>query len=78
MITPIFTVITEVWSLANRAMVRNNSNAIIKVVLINVMLIEGFLYIDFEGVQGKVKMIFFIFLVPIYKTGKITKNRDPI
>ena len=36
---PIFTVITEVWPPANRAVVRNNLTVIIEVVLI-----EGFLY----------------------------------
>ena len=36
---PIFTVITEVWPLANQAVVTNNSTVIIEVVLI-----EGFLY----------------------------------
>ena len=40
----IFTVITEVWPRANRAVVTNNSIVIIEVVLIDVMLIEGFLY----------------------------------
>ena len=37
---PIFTLITEVWPCANRAMVTNNSTLIIEV-----LLIEGFLYI---------------------------------
>ena len=35
---PIFTVITEVWPSANRAVVTNNSTVIIEVVLIKVML----------------------------------------
>ena len=41
---PIFTVITEVWPCANRAVVTNNLTMIIKVVLIDVVLIECFLY----------------------------------
>ena len=45
MITPIFTVITKVWPRANRAVVtNNNSTVIIKVVIIEAVLIEGFLY----------------------------------
>ena len=41
---PIFILITEDWPRANRAMVTNNSTLIIGVVLIEVVLIEGFLY----------------------------------
>ena len=40
----IFTVITEVRPRANRAMATNNSTVIIKVMLVEVVLIEGFLY----------------------------------
>ena len=46
-ITPIFTVITEVWPRANRAVVTNNSSVIIEVLLIKAVLIEGFLYLIF-------------------------------
>ena len=42
--SPIFTMITEVWPCANRDMVRNNLNMIIKVALIQV-----FLFINFRG-----------------------------
>ena len=45
MIVPIFTVITEVWPRANRVVVTNNSTAIIEVMLIGAMLIDGFLYL---------------------------------
>ena len=38
---PIFTIITEVWHRANRAVVTNNST-----VIIEVMLIEGFLQFE--------------------------------
>ena len=38
-----FTVITEVWPLADRAVVTNNSTVILEVVLIEAVLIEGFL-----------------------------------
>ena len=41
---PIFTVITDSWPHANRAMVTNNSTVIIEVMLINVVLIKSFLY----------------------------------
>ena len=41
---PIFFMITEGWPRANRAMVTNNLTLIIEVVLIDVVLIEGFLY----------------------------------
>ena len=37
----------EVWPGANRAVVTNNSTVIIKVVLIEAVLIEGFLYYDY-------------------------------
>ena len=40
---PIFIMITEVWPHANQAMVTNNSTVIIEVVLI-----EGFLYITYN------------------------------
>ena len=40
----IFTMITEVWPCANRAGVTNNSTVISKIVIIEVVLIEGFLY----------------------------------
>ena len=40
----IFTVITEVYLRANRAVVTNNLTVIIEVVLIKVMLLEGFMY----------------------------------
>ena len=40
-IPPIFTVITEVWPYANRAVVTNNLTVIIKA-----MLIQGFLYMN--------------------------------
>ena len=43
-IAPIFTMITEVWPRANRAVVTNNSTVISEVVLIKAVLIEGFLY----------------------------------
>ena len=43
---PIFTVITEVWPRANRAVVTNNSTVRIKVVLIEVVLIKGFVYFE--------------------------------
>ena len=39
---PIFTVITEIWPCANQVMVTNNLTVIIEVVLIKVVLIEGF------------------------------------
>ena len=42
MITSIFTVITEVWPCANRAVVTNSSMVIIEVVLIEAVLFEGF------------------------------------
>ena len=45
LITPIFTVITKVWPRANQAVVTNNSTMIIEVVLIEAMLIDGFLCI---------------------------------
>ena len=38
----IFTAITEVWPHANRALVTNNFTVIIEVLLIKVVLIEGF------------------------------------
>ena len=44
----IFTEITEDWPCANRAVVTNNSTVIIKVVLIEVVLIEGFRYLLIE------------------------------
>ena len=43
-ITPIFTMITEVWPSANRALVTNNLIVLIEFVLIEAMLIEGFLF----------------------------------
>ena len=36
--------ITEVWPCANRVVVKNNETVIIEVLLIDVVLIEGFLY----------------------------------
>ena len=39
----LFTVISEVWSLANWAVVTNNLTMIVEVMLIDVILIEGFL-----------------------------------
>ena len=44
MITQIFTMITEVWPRANRAIVTNNSTMIIEVMLIEALLIQRFLY----------------------------------
>ena len=41
---PTFTMKSKVWPCANRAMVRKNLTMIIEVVIIEVMLIEGFLY----------------------------------
>ena len=41
---PNFTLITEVWPHANQAVVTNNLTVIIEVVLIDVVLIEGYLY----------------------------------
>ena len=43
MIAPIFTLITEVCPRANRAVVTNNSAVIIEVMLIEAVLIDGFL-----------------------------------
>ena len=42
---PIFTVVINVWPCANRAMVTNNLTAVIEVALIDIELVECFLYI---------------------------------
>ena len=42
---PIFTMITKVWARANRAVVTNNLTVIIEVMLIKVVLTDGFQYL---------------------------------